>query len=297
MLIEAQNIEARYGSVQALSQLSFDMRKGEILAVLGPNGSGKTTLFRLLLGLLSPSSGVVELFGAPPGALPGLDRIGATIEWPSLYGHLTALENMEITALLKGKLNRSEWGDLLEEVGLDPGSRQPVSTYSLGMRQRLALGQALMGQPELLILDEPANGLDPAGIRWFREWVATLPRTRGVSVILSSHLLHEVSQVADRVLLLKEGQLKFSGTLEELRRRGQHPFLRVVTTSLSTSGELLEQSGYTVDRMEGCLRVHRPADELPGIARTLVAANQDILFLGPEPTSLEEIYLAMMEEA
>lgn len=294
MLIHAAGLEVRYDKVLALSDLSFEMRPGEILAILGPNGSGKTTLFRLLLGLLRPCAGSLAVFGERPGLPASLARIGATIEVPSLYGHLSAMENLEITAHLKGGSRPGQLQALLEEVDLAGTGKNPVATFSLGMRQRLALAQALVGRPELLILDEPTNGLDPEGIRWFREWVALAPAQRGLSVILSSHILHEVAQVAHRLILLKEGRSRFSGTLDALRG-DEMPGIHLRTRDLESAASLLRGQGFAVERQAEELRVAAAPDQAPHVARMLVGAGHDLLHLGTREATLEERYLARME--
>ncbi len=294
MLIHASGLSARYDTTLALSDLSFHMEPGEILAILGPNGSGKTTLFRLLLGLLRPCAGSLEVFDAPPGLPASLDRIGATIEIPSLYGHLSALENLQITAHLKGGERSGQLCSLLEEVDLAGTGKAPVSTFSLGMRQRLALAQALVGQPELLILDEPTNGLDPEGIRWFREWVALAPAERGLSVILSSHILHEVAQVAHRLILLKEGRSRFAGTLAELHG-DQERTIHVATRDLEGAEALLRQHGFQITREAEELRLLADPDRAPEVARLLLRADHDLLHLGAREATLEDRYLALME--
>jgi ABC-2 type transport system ATP-binding protein len=217
MLISANGICVRYGAKIALDDIDFEMAKGETVAILGPNGSGKTTLFRLCLGLLRHSRGQIDVMGTPPGSGHSLSKIGATIDTPSLYGHLSALENLMITCHLKERQpDKNHLIELIYEVGLRDAGNLPASKYSVGMRQRLALALALVGEPELLILDEPVNGLDPVGIRWFRDWAANAFSVRKLSILFSSHILNEVARIAQRVIVLKDGKIRYSGSIEQL---------------------------------------------------------------------------------
>ena len=283
VLAACEKVGARYGKAIALSDVSFTLEQGEILAILGPNGSGKTTLFRVLLGLVPASAGKVTVVG--------LDQIGATIELPSLYGHLSAMENLEITAHLK-RASTDELPLLLEDVGLAHACGVPVAQLSLGMRQRLAIAEALIGTPKLLILDEPTNGLDPEGIRWFREWVVRAAKRRGLGVILSSHILSEVAQVAQRLLVLNRGRERFSGTVDELCGR---PALRVRVRKREAAEAILRQEEIAFEVATDALLVDVEADRAPEIARRLIGT--ELLELTPIEQNLEERYLALFSES
>ena len=295
MLVAARNIQVCYGSRIALDGFGFDMAPGETAAILGPNGSGKTTFFRLCLGLLRHSKGRIEIMGGPPGNLHSLSKIGATIESPSLCGHLSALDNLKMTAHLKGKRPTNALAGLIREVGLSDAKSAPVSTYSLGMRQRLALAQALVGEPELLILDEPTIGLDPAGIRWFREWITAASANRSLSVLFSSHILNEVAQIAQKVVLLKNAKVRFAGTLDELKGAGSRK-IRIKTTDISHAHAFLQSQGLSAAVENDALILDCPMEQRPEIASLLVRSGHGLLeFAGLEPT-LEDRYLSIMEK-
>ena len=219
-VILTQGLTHRYGPRLVVDSLNLQVRPQAVTGFLGPNGAGKTTTISLLLGLLKASAYTVEVLGLPPGHPSALARIGALVESPALYDHLTGLENLEITRLLRD-LPRVEVDRVLGLVQLTQDARRPVREYSLGMRQRLGVALALMGRPRLLILDEPTNGLDPSGIQDMRELIRHLPLETGASVFLSSHLLAEVEQVAQDLVVIHRGKLRYQGPMEQLGAREQ----------------------------------------------------------------------------
>ena len=211
-----------YGTKAAVCGLNLSVPPQSVYGFLGPNGAGKSTTIRMLLGLQRPSRGTISLFGRPLESerVALLRRIGSLVESPSLYLHLTGRENLEVHRRLLG-VSKCAIDEALETVDLVPVAGRLVRQYSSGMKQRLGIAQALLGNPDLLLLDEPTNGLDPAGIHDVRTLVRDLPRRRGVTIFLSSHLLAEVEQVATHLAIVSEGQLKFEGTPEELQKRSK----------------------------------------------------------------------------
>lgn len=224
LAIETTGLRHCFGAVRAVDGVDLRVPAGEVTAFLGPNGAGKTTTIRLLLGLLRPDAGRIRLFGEEirPGRWSPLSGIGALIEQPSLYEHLTGAENLEVTGRTLGlpsEQRARRKARCLEQVGLTGAARRPVQEYSLGMKQRLGLALALLGNPRLLILDEPTNGLDPEGIHEMRSLLRRLAAESGVTVLLSSHLLAEVEQTAARVAVLGKGRLLYQGSMAGLRER------------------------------------------------------------------------------
>lgn len=215
-MIELMGLTKRYGSVTALDQVSMSVSAGSVTALLGPNGAGKSTLMRIVMGLTLPTSGEALLFGKRYEALtdPG-SRVGCLLDAGGLHPGRTGREELVLTRIALG-LAKSRVDEVLDMVQLTRSeSRRRVGTYSLGMKQRLALGNALMSDPEVVILDEPSNGLDPDGIVWMRACLRGLA-DRGCAVLVSSHLLHEVAQVADYIAVMSRGQLKVWGTLSSV---------------------------------------------------------------------------------
>ena len=247
LAIRTSSVIRRFGDVLAVDDLSLVVPRGIVYGFLGRNGSGKTTAIRLLLGLLQPDQGEVELFERP---LSGnrrqlLRRVGALVESPSLYDHLSGRDNVEITRRLLGlKAHRSD--RVLELVGLAEAAGRRVKGYSLGMRQRLGLALALLPEPDLLILDEPINGLDPEGIRHVRDLLLDLSRNRGVTVFLSSHLLAELSQLADHIGILEGGRLCAQGAFEELRKNSRNR-VEVGLDRPEEAEPLLREAGFAVE--------------------------------------------------
>jgi len=238
-VISTENLQKTYGSQIRVKNLSLHVPKASIYGFLGPNGAGKTTTLKLLLGLINPDKGSVFLFGEKineENRLQLLRHTGSLIEGPSYYGHLTGLENLQIIAKLKGTPS-GEIYKVLETVRLTSQKDKKVKHYSLGMKQRLGIAMALLGNPEVLILDEPTNGLDPAGIQEIRELIRELARTRHMTIIISSHILSEIEQIADHVGIIYHGELIFQGSLPELENHGGN--LEEVFLSLTGGAESL----------------------------------------------------------
>ena len=218
-IIETENLTKRYGGVPVVRSVSLAVPQGSVYGFIGPNGAGKSTTMKMLLGLVKQSGGSVRLLGREMNAenrLALLRQTGSLIESPSSYGHLTARENLRIVAQLKG-VEETEIERVLRVVHLDREKTRRVKAFSLGMRQRLGIAQALLGRPRLLILDEPTNGLDPEGIREMRDLIRSLPQTAGATVLVSSHLLSEMEMFVDHVGIIDYGRLLWQGPLARLQ--------------------------------------------------------------------------------
>lgn len=218
LAIETSRLSRRYGSIRAVDGIDLQVPEGSVFGFLGPNGSGKTTTLRMLTGLIRPSGGraMMQGYDLARQRMKALSAVGAIVEQPALYPSLTGRDHLAMACTLLGH-SRREIDPILEIVGLTAASRRKVKGYSLGMRQRLALARALIGNPRILILDEPTNGLDPSGIAEMRALIKSLPARFGTTVLLSSHLLAEVEQIANQVALIKSGQIVFQGTMDSLK--------------------------------------------------------------------------------
>jgi ABC-2 type transport system ATP-binding protein len=218
VMVEVDRLSKDFGKVRALDDVSFSVAEGEIFGFLGPNGAGKTTTIRILLGLLHPDGGTAQIGGHDcwrdhARAAP---LFGATLEQPGLYGYLTGRDNLRQFARMLGPVDERQITDLLALVGMTERGDDKVKRYSMGMRQRLALAQALLGKPRLLVLDEPTNGLDPNGIHGLRILLRKLATEQGLTIFFSSHLLSEVEELCDRVVVLHRGEVRAAGPLSEL---------------------------------------------------------------------------------
>jgi ABC-2 type transport system ATP-binding protein len=217
-IVEVEGLTKSYGRHRALNDVSFSVEEGEVFGFLGPNGAGKTTTIRVLLGLLRPDGGSVKIDGHDcwTDHAGAARQFGATLEQPGFYGFLSGRDNLRQFARMLGPVDEKQIGELLDLVGMAERGGDKVKRYSMGMRQRLALAQALLGKPRLLVLDEPTNGLDPNGIHGLRILLRKLATEQGLTIFLSSHLLSEVEELCDRVVVLHRGEVRAAGPLREL---------------------------------------------------------------------------------
>jgi ABC-2 type transport system ATP-binding protein len=287
--VETIRLTKRYGQTVAVGNLSLSVPAGEVYGFLGPNGAGKTTTLRMLLGLTRPSSGDLRLFGRAPGA-GFLDRVGALIEGPAFYPYLSGRDNLCVLAGHAG-VNRARVDAVLEVVDLTTRAKDRYRTYSLGMKQRLGLAAALLKDPRLLILDEPTNGLDPAGMADMRALIRKLA-AEGVTVLLSSHLLAEVEQICDRVGVITNGTLVAESTVADLRAGGT---LRIVADPLDRARDhLAALFGHDAVHIDGAvLDVDVEPDAAGRINAGLVAAGVSVSELGWHEPNLEQTFLEL----
>jgi ABC-type multidrug transport system ATPase subunit len=291
LVIETRALTKRYGdAIVAVDDLDLRVRRGEVYGFLGPNGAGKTTTLRMLLGLVRPTSGHATVLGAPPGSPRGLARVGALVEAPAFYPFLSGRDNLRVLARHAG-VNEDRVEAVLAEVRLSERADDRSATYSLGMKQRLGVATALLKDPELLILDEPTNGLDPAGMAEMRQFMRSLGEG-GRTLVLSSHLMGEIEQVSDRVGVIRDGSLVAEGTVEELRGRAG---LRVRAAPLQEAARLLGALP-TVERVtsvDDLLDVAVDTAQAPVINRALVEAGIAVSEIYPQKASLEDVFLEL----
>ena len=292
-VVSTNGLTKRFGEITAVSDLSFDLDAGSVTGFLGPNGAGKTTTMRLLLGLAEPTSGRALVFGRPFTELevPGR-RVGAVLESADLHPGRTGRDHLRILAPV-AHVPPGRVDEVLALVDLKGAADRRVKTYSLGMRQRLALAAALLGDPELLFLDEPANGLDPEGVRWLRDFLRAFA-DEGKTVFVSSHLLAEVAQTVDQVVIINRGRLVVEAQLGELTAQLAGT-VRVEAAKPDVLEQALHAAGVqATERMNGTLRVHGATAER--IGEVALAANVALSQVVTESSSLEDVFLELTAE-
>lgn len=291
--IEVQSLRKNYGGIQAVDGLDFTVFKGDIFGFLGPNGAGKSTTIRMILSLVRPDSGQINLFGMP---LEGnrnriLARTGAMVEEPRFYEYLSAYQNLEILGKLSGKpVNREKIMDALTLTGIHERYDSKVKTFSHGMKQRLGIAQAIVHDPELLILDEPANGLDPRGMKDMREIILRLRDEFGKTILISSHILKEIEQIANRMIIINKGRKVVEGNVAELLAAAS-PDLRIDVSDPGKAVQILQQA-YPLSEIrfdtEGSLLLKANRNQVADMNKLLV--DQGVRVFSLNPVNLLEQY-------
>ena len=285
-IIETHDLCKQYGNALRVAHLDLDVPEGSVYGFLGPNGAGKSTTLKMILGLVRPTAGSIRVLGKSMDSknrLAVLRQVGSLIESPSYYGHLTGEENLRIVQTLRG-VPEKNIREVLQIVRLDGQRGKKVAHYSLGY-------------PKLLILDEPTNGLDPAGIQEMRELICELPERFGMTVVVSSHLLSEIDQMADHVAIIRDGELVFQDTLEALHGRSRH-HLALRTTNNAVARAILQEKSVPCQEEEGYLILPILSDELAGqFTRLLGARNLGVIRLEERQKSLEDIFLELTGKA
>lgn len=298
-IIQTHDLCKQYGSALRVSHLNLNVPEGSIYGFLGPNGAGKSTTLKMILGLVRPTAGSIRVLGKDMDSgnrLSVLRQVGSLIESPSYYGHLTGEENLRIVQTLRG-VPEKNIREVLQIVRLDGQREKKVAHYSLGMKQRLGLAAALLGYPKLLILDEPTNGLDPAGIQEMRELICDLPGRFGMTVVVSSHLLSEIDQMANHVAIIREGELVFQDSLEALHGRSRH-HLALRTTNNAIARSLLAEQSVPCEEENGYLILPILSDEVAAQLTAFLAGNRlGIVRLEERQKSLEDIFLELTGKA
>ena len=295
-IISTSHLSKKYGSVLRVSDLDLRVPEGCIYGFLGPNGAGKSTTLKMILGLVRPTAGDIAVFGEPMtrrNRLAILKQVGSLIESPSYYGHLSGEENLRIVQTMRG-VPEKNIREVLEIVRLTDAKDKRAAHYSLGMKQRLGLAAALLGYPRLLILDEPTNGLDPAGIQEIRELIKELPQRFGMTVVVSSHLLAEIDQMADHVGIIREGELVFQDSLTALHSRSKHHLALRTTDNLHAQAILRERRLHVSEGEDGYLVLPLLNDDTTAaLAELLVTQSIGVLRLEERQKSLEDIFLEL----
>lgn len=293
--VRTTGLTKRYASREVVSSLDLSVHRGDIYGFLGPNGAGKTTTMRMIVGLVKPTSGSVEVCGFDLKAhrLEVLRRTGALIDIPAFYPRLTALDNLRVIASLRGVAENKKLVELLEAVGL-PVSHQRLQYFSHGMKQRLAIAQALVGEPEVLILDEPTTGLDPEGKEDILRLISSLARNFNCTVILSSHLLDEVELICNRMGIIKDGKLILEGSVNELLGSADSGRITVRVSEPERALELLRGTMEVILDNDGRLEIRADQQMAPYIARRLCSAGLSVYELTSKKLTLRDLFMKVV---
>lgn len=293
-VIQVHQLSKHFGTLKAVNQLSFNVNEGEVFGFLGQNGSGKSTTIRMLLSLIHPTSGHIELFGKPLQShrTQILEEIGAIIERPDLYPYLTAHEHLQLFAKLRSKkIGKDDIRNTLQKVGLLERSKDKVQTFSLGMKQRLGIAIALVHNPSLIILDEPTNGLDPQGITDIRNLIQQLAKEEGKTILVSSHLLSEIEQMATQIMIIHKGEKVAEGPIQKLLDPNKM-IVHIKTTNDAHAIQVILSgsfSNYLMQRTDG-IYLSIPTYEIPLLNQSLVTAGVSLLGLESR-NALEDYFL------
>lgn len=293
-IVSAHNLSKRYGDTYRVNAVNLTVYEGDVYGFLGPNGAGKSTTLKMLLGLVKPTNGEVIILGKDfyKNRQLILSQTGSLIESPSYYGHLTGIENMRVMQYLR-KVPDKNISEALRIVRLENQKDKKVSQYSLGMKQRLGIAMALLSFPKLLILDEPTNGLDPAGIGEIRELIKSLPQKYGITVIISSHLLSEIEQIATSVGIINDGKLLFQGSMEQLQGKSQTNIF-IKTRDNEAAKKLLMENGLsTVINKEYLSFKEMPDNYVVQLNKMLINSGIDVIRIEEHKKSLESIFLEL----
>lgn len=296
-IIETKNLSRKFGNRKSVDSIDLQVPRQGVYGFLGPNGAGKTTTLRMILQLIRPTEGKITVFGldAKKHRTEILHRIGSLIESPSYYGHLSAYENCKVFATVLDVSN-ARIQEVLRLVRLDRDAHRKVKEFSLGMKQRLGIAIAMLHQPELIILDEPTNGLDPAGIQEIRELICRLPQEIGATILVSSHLLSEVEQIATHLGIIRKGKLIYQDTLVSLKEKSQ-PRLELDLDDFTRTQECIQSLGYASFVEDGKVIVPGVGrEQSPQIMQSLFAKKVMLYQVYEHRKSLEQIFLEMTQE-
>lgn len=299
LILHTQHLGKRFGKRWAVRNVDLAVHRGDVFGFLGPNGAGKSTTIRMVLSLIRPTEGEVRLFGHSllHDRRASLARVGGIVERPDFYLYLSAVKNLEIVGALTGGVSRRRIDEVLDLVGLLDRAGDRVKTYSHGMKQRLGIAQALLTDPELVVLDEPTNGLDPQGMKEVRDLIRSLAKDRHKTVILSSHLLHEVELVANRMAIIHQGELAVQGEVRELLEKSASAVL-LRATPLRTAASVCRRhrAVTSVGSQDDLLRVSVDVKAVPDLVAALVRRGVRVSMVRPV-RSLEEYFLSITEQS
>jgi ABC-2 type transport system ATP-binding protein len=297
-VLRTDSLTKKYRRRIVVDRLSFNVERGDVFGFLGQNGAGKSTTIRMILGLVRPTSGSVHVLGNDMSRRPraALQRVGAIIEAPAFYDNFSGRQNLWMLAAMSGGAAAKRMEEVLELVGLRERASDAVRVYSHGMRQRLGIAQALLPNPELIILDEPTDGLDPQGLSEVRNLIRRLRDEMGLTVILSSHLLHEVEQICNRVAIIDDGRLLYQGEVQTLVRSGQCVRLKIDRNTDAFEFLTRDRQLQVTRNGDDFLYLQVPDKEIPEINALLVHQGFRVMEIASQTESLEQVFLRLTRE-
>ncbi len=294
-MLEVKNLYKSFGDKQILDDVTIDVAPGDVFGFLGPNGAGKTTTVRVILGLVRPDRGTITIngYGIRDNFKQAISLVGAVVETPKFYPFLSGYQNIALTANLHRNVSKSKIDDVLRKVGLQQRSQDLAGTYSLGMKQRLGIARTLVNDSRLIFLDEPMNGLDPEGMMEVRVLIKNLSADRGITFFMTSHLLHEVEHLCNRIAILHEGRILVQGMVEQLLDR-DHEKVEIHTKDISRTQQALQGLAYirSIHPSEEKVTVEMDQGSSGKLNRHLVNAGIDVSYLVPVGQSLENLYMS-----
>lgn len=290
-ILECQNLHKKFGKKEILKGISLEASEGDILGFIGPNGAGKTTTIKLILGLQSITSGSVKINGydIEKDFTNAIKRVGTIVENPDLYMYMSGYENLKMISNLYSGVTKERINEVVKLVGLENRIKDKVSKYSLGMRQRLGIAQAILHKPNLLILDEPTNGLDPEGIKQIKDLIVKLAKEEHMAILISSHNLLELESFCTKVTIIKNGEIVETSTMEEAKKVNTESIYRIVADNSNMISELLEVKTNKID--DENIQVYVQKEQVPEIIKKLVTSGIKIYSVYPEEISLEDAFL------
>ena len=290
-VVELKNLSKTIGSKKIIDNLNLSLYPGQITGFLGPNGAGKTTTIRMMVGLMKETGGdiVIEGVSLRDNFEEGLSKVGVIVENPEMYKFMSGYKNLVHFARMHKGVTKERIDEVVRQVGMQNRIHEKVKSYSLGMRQRLGLAQALLHSPKFLILDEPTNGLDPAGIREFRHYLRKIAEEEGVSVFVSSHMLSEIELMCDRIAVIQNGKLIDIREMSET----QDSFYYIEATPAEKVKQLLVDGGFTVESFKDGLLVNAEQHQIPGLIESFIAEGVQVFAVQPQRKTLEDEFLEM----
>lgn len=297
-VLETANLSKTFGDKQVVRNVSFSVERGDVFGFLGPNGAGKTTTIRMMLGLIHTDSGTVKINGydTKKDFMKAIENVGAIVETPKFHENLTAYQNLALIANLHSNISKSRVNEVLQMVGLEENSKEKVRTFSLGMKQRLGIARALINYPKIIFLDEPTNGLDPQGIKEVRAMISQLAIEHDITFFLTTHLLHEVEQICNKVAILKKGELLTVKPVKELLEKEQES-VEIKTKQIEDTTALLKEINYISNFKlnDDGITVELEKGYSGKLNYYLVSNNIKVDYIIPQSQSLEQFFIELTE--